>query len=259
MKNILYNEIFENLNIKKSDVIFISSDIYRLARIFAKKKIKLDANILIDILIEKITPTGTLIFPTYNWDFFSGITFDYHNTISQMGVLTNVALKRKDFERTKHPLCSFAVYGNDKKYLCSLKNKSSFGMDSPFNYFYENSAKNLFIDIDYQNSATFVHHLEEKLNVKYRYTKNITGDYIDEHNNRSKKTYSQYVHRREMNSVITVNPMHEIFLKNQCVEDEYYNKIILLRILDMKKAYDLVELDILYNDSKNLVSFISKK
>ena len=242
-----------------SDTIFVSSDISMLVYYFYKKSIKFNPNILIDVLIEKVGTNGTLIFPTYNWDFCQGIAFDYNNTISKVGSLTNVALKRDDFKRTKHPIYSFAVYGKDKDYLCSLENKSSFGMDSPFNYFYKNNAKNLFINVDYQSSATFIHNVEEKIGVEYRYLKDFTADYIDESNNKSERTYSMYVRYLDKDVITTINPMHDIFIKNECIYEIWYKKNIYLRLLDMKKAYDLVELDILKNNARNIVKYDGQK
>lgn len=250
----LYYELFDAFNIEISDIIFVSSDISMLSYYFNKERIKFDPNILINILIEKIDSNGTLIFPTFNWDFCQGKTFDYHNTISKTGNLTSLALKRNDFRRTKHPIYSFAVYGKDKDYLCSLENKSSFGIDSPFNYFYEKNAKNLFINIDYQSSATFVHRVEEKIGVEYRYLKDFTSLYIDEDNNKSERTYSMYVRYLDKDVITTINPMHDIFVKNKCVEEIYF-KTAFIRLLNMRKAYDLVELDILENNAKNIVKY----
>ena len=31
---------------------------------------------LIDVLLEAVGPTGTIVFPTYNWDFCRGKGFD---------------------------------------------------------------------------------------------------------------------------------------------------------------------------------------
>ena len=53
------------------------------------------------MLKEKIGNTGNLLFPTYNWSFCEGKEFDYKNTKSLCGTLSNIALQRKDFKRTK--------------------------------------------------------------------------------------------------------------------------------------------------------------
>lgn len=250
----IYEDLIKNVHLEKGNVLFVSSDITKVAYHFLSNKLKFDPNILIDCLIEKIGENGTLIFPTYNWDFCKGVTFDYNKTKSKVGSLTNVALQRKDFKRTQHPIYSFAVWGKDKELLCSMQNKSSFGIDSPFAYFYKANAKNLFIDVDYKNSATFVHHIEEKTEVNYRFLKDFTAEYIDENNNLSTRTYSMYVRPLDKEVEVTINPMHELFLQNKIVEDTV-NMGCLFRVLDMHKAYDLVEDDALNNESRRLIQY----
>ena len=49
-----------------------------------------------------------------------------------------------------------------------------------------------------------------------------------------------------------IDPMHEVYVKNNAVK-ETQNNGCLFRLLDMKKAYDLIEEDILKNNSKRLV------
>ena len=41
-----------------------------------------DTNQIIDTIVDKIGKTGTLLLPTYNWDFCTGLRFDYFNSKS---------------------------------------------------------------------------------------------------------------------------------------------------------------------------------
>lgn len=248
-----YRNLFSCLNINKGDVIFVSSDISNIAYYFFLTGYVFSPDIFIDTIIELIGDTGTLIFPTYNWDFCKGSAFDYKNTKSKVGSLTNAALRRSDFKRTKHPIYSFAVHGRDKDLLCSMGNKSSFGHDSPFSYFYERYAKNLFFDVGYQDSATFVHHLEEKHGVEYRFMKEFTAGYIDENGGESQRTYSMYVRHLDM-EIVHFFDMHELFVADGALE-EITVEGSLLRLLDMRKAYKIVEDDILNNLSRRIVRY----
>ena len=246
--------MFSDLPIKSGDVIFVSSDITRIAFDCHRRGIDFSADLLIDEIIDMIEDDGTLIFPTFNWDFCRGQTFDYHNTISKVGTLTNVALKRADFKRTRHPIYSFAVHGKHTDLLCSMDNKSSFGSDSPFAFFYEAGAKNLMIDVDYQKSATFVHYVEENIGVEYRFMKDFTAGYIDSEGVFSTRTYSMYVRYLDKEVNVTINPMHEIFVANGAVvETEYNGRVI--RLVDMRAAYYLVEQDIVNNSSRRITRY----
>lgn len=251
--DILKNKLVE-LGIKKNDTVFVSSDILMLLYDSIKEKQKITADEIINILQELIGENGNLIFPTYNWGFCKGETFDYKNTPSQTGTLSQIALNRKDFKRTKHPIYSFAVWGKNTEDLTSLEYKSSFGKGSVFEWFYKHNAKNLFINVSYQNSATFVHSLEEKCNVKYRFLKEFTSKYIDEQGHIENKTYSMYVRYLDKPISATINPMHEIFLKENCVQESKLGHSF-LRLLDMKKAYDLVEYNILHHHSDRVAKY----
>ena len=96
----MYNELIKKMNIKKGENIFIASDISRIGLKFYEKKETFDLDVFLDKLKEKITKEGTIVFPTYNWDFCRGISFDYNKTKSKTGSLSQKALKRKEFQRT---------------------------------------------------------------------------------------------------------------------------------------------------------------
>lgn len=171
---------FEKMNIKKGDIIFLVTDITKLMIYFKKKNIIFNINIFLDILIRKIGKTGTLALPTYNWDFCKGKDFDYYKTKSMTGSLGKLALQRKDFLRTNHPIYSFAVTGQRKEEIFKLKHSSCFGEDSPFAFFYKKNAKYFSIGVDYKSLGfTPVHYVEEKVGVNYRYFKFFSGNFID--------------------------------------------------------------------------------
>ena len=179
------NKLFEKINIFKGDKVLFSSSILKLLIKYKNRNKKFVTNIIIDSLIEKIGPKETLLFPRFNWAFCKGEDFDYNRTKSLSGSLGNLAIKRKDFQRTKNPIYSFAVTGKDKEYICNLDHESCFGLNSPYGYLIENHGKNLFIDIDNKEAFTFVHVAEEAMGVGYRYFKNFFGNYIDKFKKRN--------------------------------------------------------------------------
>ena len=173
-------KIFSDLGLKKGDIVYVASDILKLIILCKKKKIQFNQKIIINCLQDITGKNGTLLFPTYNWDFCKGKTYNIQKTKSKCGALSNYVLKRSDFKRTSHPIYSFAVSGKLKNFFCNLKNKDSWGVKSPFHYLYKKKSKNLFIGIDYKESFTMDHYFEQLTNVKYRYHKNFSANYIDE-------------------------------------------------------------------------------
>jgi aminoglycoside 3-N-acetyltransferase len=184
---------------------------------FIKNKIKFN--------LDEVGNNRTVLFPTYN--------FDYYKTKSNMGFITNIALNRNDFIRTKHPIYSFAVFGKFSQSFYNLNNTEAFSEKSPFGLLHKLKAKMLLIDIDYQNSFTFVHYVEQFNNIEYRFHK-----YLNKH----KKTYSIFVRKEKI--ITNVNPIGKILEQNN-VSKGY-------TIINLKKAFNTITKDIKENFGKNL-------
>ncbi len=228
--------------------LFVSSDVTLLMIDAMRRKEKITCDDIINLLQEIVTPQGNLIFPTYNWDFCKGVTFDYHKTLSKTGALTQRALERGDFIRTKHPIYSFAVWGKDAKYLASLEYTDSFGEDSIFGWFEKTQTKNLLIGLEAGLSETFIHFCEERVGVPYRFIKKFTADYIDKNGKKDTRTYTMNVRPLDKLADNQSAPMKELYLKSGAEKRTmFYNT--LLRLLDMKKAYVCAEEAIIYGDS----------
>jgi aminoglycoside 3-N-acetyltransferase len=248
-------EILDDLEIVNGDVLIVASDVVGIAIQVIREKKQVDLNGVLDVIIDNLKNavgnSGTLLFPTYNWDFCKGENFDYNKTESKTGILTQRALDREDFVRTKHPIYSFTVWGKDQEILCSMDNISSFGKDSPFAYLYNKNAKMLMIDVDYQQSFTFVHFVEEQEKVNYRYTKNFEGHYISQDGNSFEATYSMCVRNLDESVVTRINPIGEI-LEAKKASWKYIDDEISYRVVNLKKAYEVIKNDINQNESKNL-------
>lgn len=226
INNIKYDDIINHLDINKGDIVYVCSDITGLLLDARKNKKNFNVEKFIDSIIKKVGSEGTILFPTFNWNFCKKETFDIINTPSQCGSLTNQVLKRKDFKRTQHPIYSFSVCGKDQKKLIEMDNKSGWSENSPFGYLFKEKAKNLFIGIDYKNGFTMDHYFEQKNNVKYRYHKNFTAEYIDEKKNISLKTYSMFVRDIDKIDSTGINPiLDDILIKNSGYKKYEINNI----------------------------------
>ena len=246
----------KHMGIQPGDIIFISSDAKKLLWDAVSSHEQPDLNQFIDGLIQAVGNDGTVIFPVYNWDFCKGVTFDYKTTPSKTGSLGSLALKRADFKRTKHPIYSFAVWGKYQDELCNMENKDAFGMDSPFAFFKKQNVKSYFVDISLLESFTYVHFVEEHSGcVHYRYIKNFTAGYIDEHRRENVRTYSMFVRDLDLDVDISVFSMEPVFMEKGLMSVQYINnsEIKLLRLGD--QLYDLLLSEILYNRSRRLCRY----
>ena len=161
MAYISYLELPKHWGLKQGDVVLLTSDIMQLMFTAVRNGERFDRDAFLDAILDVIGQEGTLLIPTFNWDFCHGVPFDYQKTPCKTGALGGFALGRADFRRTQHPLYSFAVAGKDQQLLCDMQNTSSFGADSPFGYLERCHAKNVIIGIHYTDCFTFVHHCEE--------------------------------------------------------------------------------------------------
>jgi len=249
-----YKEIVEQFNIKKGDNIWLSSEIIGLAMVFKKNKERLNQNMLLDAFIDAVGEKGTIIIPTFNFDFSNHGHYDYIKSKGTTGALGNTALLRDDFKRTKHPLHSFAVYGADRDYLCAMNNDNSFGTDSPFGYCIKNHVKQIILGTDYEHALTFMHYAEAVCNVPYRYMKTFHGTYTDENGICEERDYIYPVRRLEIRPSECSNLIGRIFEeKGIAIKSELYG--ISSIKLDLEASFIVLIDDIINNQCRNIYEF----
>lgn len=251
-----YLKLAEFFGFQKGDVVFVSSDVKRMSIYELKHhNQRLDLNKFIDSIIQQIGPEGTLLFPVYNWGFCKGETFNYRTTKGTTGSLGNAALERQDFKRTKHPIYSFAVWGKDQDYLCSLDNHDSFEENSPFGYLNRVHAKNLVINVDLTHCYTFNIYLQQKSGMaEYRYIKPFSAHYVDEDGTETERCYSMFVRDYELNMETDYAPIQEQFIKDGVAKEYWFNGIHFM-VIDMHKTVEPVLDDIKNNRSRKICKF----
>lgn len=150
---------------------------------------------------------GTLIMPTFNFDFNKGAPWDVRTTPSKMGVLTELVRKDPRARRVFHPFYSFAVLGKHAEMLGSLRYKSAYERNSVFGKLRDLDGKIMVIGLSYTNSMTFFHHIEQMEGVDYRFLKQFTGEVTDENGNTYTDTFEMLVRDIDKGVVTEVDPM----------------------------------------------------
>lgn len=261
MEYISYLKIIDNIaRLKKGDVVYVVSDILNLVKVSKRHGEGFNRDLFINKLQKKIGVEGTLLIPTFNWDFCKGIPFDYEYTPSKTGALGNCALKRNDFLRTKHPIYSFAVWGKDAKMLVEKQFDNSFGIDSIFDYMCKVSAKALIIDLPTLAGLTFIHHIEQVVGVPYRYEKVFEAPYIRKDRKKVMKQCTMYVRDLDMNPqhIDLFQPMSRILEQLNISQCQSFNGIP-FRTVILRELFPIIRADILYNDSRNLYKYKGQK
>lgn len=124
-------------------------------------------------------PEGALIMPTFSYSFTKGEDYDVDATPSTgVGVLPEFFRAQEGVRRTTDPLFSAAVAGRVlpewEECLFGIRDVDSFGDGSVFAYLYEIDAKLVFFGVP-ATANTYVHHIEQRLAVPYRYSKEFRG------------------------------------------------------------------------------------
>lgn len=251
MAYIKYQELPHHWGLEKGDRVLLFSDIMRLTFTAMRNGERLDRNLLLDAILDTIGEEGTLLLPTFNWDFCHGTPFDIRSTPCKTGTLGTIALKHPAFQRTQHPLYSFAVAGRDQQLLCEMQNESSFGDDSPFGYL-DQGGKSVLIDLHYTDCFTYVHHIEEQCGINtYRFPKTFTGEYIDAKGCTTTRRYSMLVRSYELYEATDLTGI------GQRLENEGAARLTTLndlpfRTIDLAKAAPIIRDDVMNNASRGL-------
>jgi aminoglycoside 3-N-acetyltransferase len=205
---------WRSAGLQDGDLVLIHSSISRtMKKLKARFPDATPADLLESFLIAVGKNDGTLMLPLWNFDFTKGVPFDIRTTPSHMGALTEAARLHPHSVRTGHPLYSFAVIGARAERFRGVKNFSGYGPDSPFAILRGMDGKIAVLDLEDQNSMTFYHHVEEMMNVNYRYHKTFTAPYTDEHGVTRGETFGLFVRDLDRNIQTYVNPTGELLWK----------------------------------------------
>jgi aminoglycoside 3-N-acetyltransferase len=202
---------FKKTGLTAGDVVLVHSSYKSLGQVDGGPQAVVDA------LLEVITPIGTLIIPTFNFNFNKGEPWDVRTTPSHMGVLTEIVRLNPESRRVFHPFYSFAIMGKLKDELTKVRYKDSYGPDSIFMQLRKMDAKVMVIGLSYTHSMTFFHHIEQMEGVDYRFIKKFTGLVTDETGKTYEDTFTMLVRDVDLGVQTEVDPMGKVLEKRGVV------------------------------------------
>ena len=193
----------KELQINSGDTVILHSDSGIIGQYFPKNKEKAFKKFFLEIL-KKLGPNGTLIVPAFSMSYTQNEAYDVLNSKSVVGPLSEFFRTKMKSKRTLDPIYSFSSLGKYSEELSKIESESCFGEDSVFSYCFKKKGKLLFMGCSFDR-ATFVHFVEEKIGVSYRYYKEFKGVTYLLKNKKRKTKVSLYVRDLEMNTF----PNHE--------------------------------------------------
>ena len=125
----------------------------------------------------------SLLYPTFNYDFLKNGVYDVKNDICKVGSLNEHVRKTHLERRTHTPVFNFCILGNHPHPIQTIS-ENPFSRESVFSNIAEGNSWIGFMGAGFDTN-TFVHYVEEEMNIGYRYIKTFKGRVIAENTQRA--------------------------------------------------------------------------
>ncbi len=157
---------------------------------------------------------GALVMPTFTYSFCNDEPFEIAQAPSTVGFLTEYFRCLPDVRRTNDPIFSSAVRGpipsEWEKRLFAISDVDCFGEHSIFSYLREVNASFVFFGVNLE-ACTFVHYVEQRHGVDYRYKKDFHG-VVDDGSRRTPVTASYFVRPLDGSVEVFLRPLEDSLL-----------------------------------------------
>jgi aminoglycoside 3-N-acetyltransferase len=168
----------------ESDVIVFHTDLKEVGII---DKVKPREQLLSDYwsVIQEIAGERCLLFPTFNYDFCRNGIYEVETAPAEVGVLNEYVRQLNPNQRTRTPVFNYCILNNKGFSFSAVDNP--FSIDSTFGELVANHAQIVFFGA-HLDGNTFIHHVEEVMNIGYRYIKPFSGEIIEPDGSRKQIT-----------------------------------------------------------------------
>ena len=200
-----YNDLvqhFESIGLCKGQAVVVHSKLLSFGRIEGGVESVFKA------LQQVVGPKGTLVFPTYTLHLSSEDIYNPDTTPAyRMGVLSEYVRKIPGVSRSNCPMHSHCALGPLAEKVVKANPEQSLGPGSSFAVMRETGFYLLLLGCDFQEGATFVHHIESEVGVPYRSWLKLPRIRQDRSGRRIKMICQYYGHK---NSGHYKNSLHNL-------------------------------------------------
>ena len=184
-KTVTSNDIIKGLKtlgLTKGDKVMVHSALGSFGTV------KGGPNTVIDALLAVVTPTGTVLMPTFG---NSDTVFDPRKSETNLGMIVQTFWRRKNALRSRHPVASVAAIGNNAKYFVEDHENAAtaHGKGTPYMKLVEQGGKVLLLGVDLDR-MTLLHSIETM--AKLPYLRPITKSFINTNGKTSTKTWPYF-------------------------------------------------------------------
>lgn len=241
----------EGLDLRNGQHVLLTADVTRLAWTYRRLGVRQVPRLLLDAVLERIGPGGTLVVPSFDHDLRSGARYDPLHTPPITGDLSVAALGHAAFARTRHPLHSFAVAGKLQPLFLAVDDPSSFSERSAFALFREHSFTVIGIDLDLDFAFSYFHHVEELEHVRYRKWRPYVIRYVSDGVETS-RSYTLYAKRWGYANRLW--PLRALLEQAGALRTARVSGSQVLWV-DVRSSHPVIEQDIRTNGAHSIVHF----
>lgn len=206
----------EELGVTRNDRLFVHSSLVHLGR--PARDLRAVAPACIRLLDDLVGPGGALGMPTFSYSYLNDEVFHIERSPSAVGALTELFRTSLGVQRTSDPIFSAAFLRPPAEFgpLFEVpRGWNCFGEDGMFAHLLRADFRLLFLGIGFE-FCTFIHHVEQRLGVGYRYLKRFEGRTA--RNGQGWPTEALYFVRDLDNDVETfLKPLESLLLERRCL------------------------------------------
>jgi len=169
-------EHLSNLEIKPDDTIMVHGD----AGIAAQYIYENDKDPIEGFFgeLNSYISNGTILVPSFTYSATKGEIFDVSNTPSEVGLFSEKFRLLDGVQRSQHPIFSVCALGKYSDYFTSAVVDECFGEGTFFDRLYNQNVKIVTLGCALER-ITFVHFVEQRLDIPYRYLKKFSAQVTD--------------------------------------------------------------------------------
>jgi aminoglycoside 3-N-acetyltransferase len=169
-----------DVGVRRGDAVFTHASVGMLGLPTEGLDKQTIAELFLSAFREVLGPEGTWVLPAYTYSYTSREPFDPASTPpGNMGLLSEVLWRHPDAVRSLDPIFSVIGFGGRADELVALAGaEDCFGPES----FYARllAADGAVCNIGIGSHAALIHHIEQKLEVPYRFVKRFPGTTVVE-------------------------------------------------------------------------------
>lgn len=171
------SEAMKTVGLKQGDVVFTHSSIGFLGYPRQVQNASGICRVIFDAFFAVLGKEGTLVVPTFTYSFPQEKDFDLENTPSTVGMFSEYVRCLPGSFRSSDPIFSVSAIGAKSGDITKDVSRECFGLGSVWERLYNLNAAFMNIGIDV--GSTFIHYIEQRLKVPYRYKRLFAGYLIE--------------------------------------------------------------------------------